>query len=219
MDNNEPMNQVNTTAEDNMQQAPMPKEPKPKKKGLVWVIVAAVLVIAGVIACVVLLNRPKTPIPGPEQPEVDKPEEKIDDTFNFHVEENSIPGGSHDVWIDFSQKTLKVKSTRYCSAEDCDSISSEYETVITDEEITKIKKVISKVDFSEETKDAKVKDYFAGALSEIARDDGVMATREESGEYYDSLYGDDDLNKDGIVTYREAGTNYLDAIIAELYIK
>lgn len=217
MDNNEQISQINTSIENSVQQSPAPEEPKPKKQNVIWIIIAAILVIAGIITCVVLLNRPKedsVPEPGPV---VDGSKKQDDKNISFRVRDDSIPGGLYDIDINFSEKKLKVKKTRFCSAVDCDSITSEQEITMTDEEAAKIKKIIAKINIEDEDKDKQNKLYFATALSEIVAGDSVISTREES-DYYDSLYGGEDLNKDGILTYRESGNSYLDIIIIELRI-
>lgn len=138
--------------------------------------------------------------------------------LNYHLESMGTPGGSYDVSINFSTKVVEVREVNYCSALDCESTTYNNKIELTDDELVKVRKIVEKIDFSDDTNDknSDVKEHLSMALASIVRGDEVMHTRSESKEYYDDLYGEDDLNKDGVVTRREFGDSCLDTTLSML---
>lgn len=92
-------------------------------------------------------------------------------------------------------RKLTLNENSYCIDKDCNDNVSHASIILTDEEYSYIK-VILKHDYD--------KFSFLRALSTLVKDDEVMFSLDQEG--YDAK---DDLNNDGIITYREFGNSYL----------
>ena len=129
------------------------------------------------------------------------------DVAKYYFEDNSIPGGNYYVEINYDTKSLFVKEENYCSAVDCDSSVEENTVVLSNDELATIKQVLA-TDFDESS--------LGGALSSLAKNDEIMESKDDHEEkYWLAIYAQDDLNMDGIITYREFGNAWLNTILED----
>ena len=143
-------------------------------------------------------------------------EKCLGNMFEFVTEDGEIPGNTYIVTIGFEKKSLHVIEVSGCSALDCEVSNEESYTTLTDDELSKAKEILGKIDFSERYKHFDLKVSLASALNNIASDQKIISSKEKDEETYNNIYKKYDINNDGTVTGREFGNSYLDNIYKDL---
>ncbi|MBR4693598.1 MAG: hypothetical protein IKP07_02190 [Bacilli bacterium] len=143
-------------------------------------------------------------------------EKCLGNMFEFVTEDGGIPGNTYIVTMGFEKKSLHVIKVMGCSALDCEVSDEESYTTLTDDELSKVKEILSKIDFSERYKHFDLKVSLAKALNNIATDQKIISSKEKEEETYNNVYKKYDINNDGTVTGREYGDSYLDSIYKDL---
>ena len=111
---------------------------------------------------------------------------------------NLEPVHYYSVEISRINKKLKIVENKYCSEEDCNDELVRKSINLTNQEYAYIKNILSQ-DYDKAT--------FMNAISALTKDDKEMFSRGQNG-YEDK----DDLNKDGVITYREFANSYLEIL-------
>lgn len=111
---------------------------------------------------------------------------------------NLEPVYYYSVEISRISKKLKIVENKYCSEEDCNDELVRKSINLTNQEYAYIKNILSQ-NYDKAT--------FMNAISALTKDDKEMFSRGQDG-YEDK----DDLNKDGVITYREFANSYLEIL-------
>ena len=100
-------------------------------------------------------------------------------------------------------KSLNIETIKYCDVlESCTNEISKNKISLTSEEYKKIKNILRQKNYN--------KKHLVNALDTLAKNEKIMFKNGE--EFYDLK---EDLNKDGIITYREYGNIYLNNLILD----
>lgn len=105
------------------------------------------------------------------------------------------PISSYNVEINRLTKKLKMYENNFCVGEDCSDELIRKSIKLTDIEYSYIKEIL-KEDYNKES--------FMKAISTLVKEDTKMFNKDEDG-YEES----DDINLDGVVTYREFANSFL----------
>ena len=115
-------------------------------------------------------------------------EKCLGNMFEFVTEDGGIPGNTYIVTMGFEKKSLHVIKVRGCSALDCEVSNEESYTTLTDDELSKAKEILGKIDFSERYKHFDLKVSLASALNNIASDQKIISSKEKNEETYNKKY-------------------------------
>ena len=115
--------------------------------------------------------------------------------INIEYKTDTTPTSSYIVEINRLTKNLKLHENNFCVDKNCSDELIRKSIKLSKEEYRYIK-LILKQDYN--------KSLFMNAISALVKDQNIMFSLGENG-YEES----DDINKDGIVTYREFANNYL----------
>lgn len=105
------------------------------------------------------------------------------------------PISSYNVEISRLTKKLKMYENNFCVGVDCNDELIRKNIKLTDNEYSYIKEILRK-DYNKES--------FIKAISSLVKEDTKMFNKGEEG-YEES----DDLNSDGVITYREFANSFL----------
>lgn len=156
---------------------------KIKNKPLIIIILFLILVAVIILLAKIIID-------------IRNEQNKFPEIITIDYNDDSEPGSRIVVDLNSTTKLLKVKTEKYCSAIDCETKYDNYEITITEEELSLIKKYYLSDKYREEN--------MALIFELIVQDEKNFYENDENA-YLKS----EDLNKDGIVTYRESGNNLL----------
>lgn len=123
----------------------------------------------------------------------------------YEYQDDSIPGGKYEVSLNYDTGHVQITETRFCSAVDCPSTTTEYAGDLDADELEKIKTITSK-------------DYDAGSLTDVLVSlikSGILKSKSEveNEKYWLELYAEYDLDGDDVVTNKEFGNGQLNYIM------
>ena len=126
--------------------------------------------------------------------------------LEYKYEDSNVPGTKYEIKL-YEDKTLKVNETPHCNYEKCKDKTEKRTTSVSDEVYNTILEV---------TKNSYDKEILSQALSALSKGKDIMASIEDDGkDNWEKLYGKEDGNKDGRLSYREHGEYLLNTLTKE----
>ena len=127
---------------------------------------------------------------------------QIPEIITIDYYDNGEPGSRIVVDLNRPEKNLKVKTEDYCSAVNCETKYNDYSLNLTEEEILLLEKYYKNENYREEN---------MALICKLLAENDKEISKKGTNEYQEK----EDLNNDGIVTYRESGKKLLKSLINE----
>lgn len=127
---------------------------------------------------------------------------QIPEIITIDYYDNKEPGSRIVVDLNRTEKNLKVKTEDYCSIVNCETKYNDYTLDITEEEVLLLEKYYKHENYREEN---------MALICKLLVQNDKEISKKGTDEYQKS----EDLNTDGIVTYRERGKKLLKSLINE----